>query len=91
MMFTQQELRPWGSQELWGKPSSPLLSGIQLFTALNLAVRELVEDIMQQYPHSVSLKNKMLRDGENRCEITVFTKPPALPMLEGLPINTCGQ
>lgn len=46
---------------------------------------------MQQYPHSVSLKNKMLRDGENGCEITVFTKPPALPMLEGLPINTCGQ
>lgn len=56
-------------------------------SVLNLAVRGLLKEIMQQCPLSGSLKNNILRDGRKLMRKCGVYRPLSLPMLEGLTIN----
>lgn len=57
-------------------------------SVLNLAVRGLLKEIMQQCPLSGGLKNNILRDRRKLMRKCGVYKPLSLPMLEGLTINT---
>jgi len=57
-------------------------------SVLNLAVRGLLKEIMQQCPLSGSLRNNILRDRRKLMRKCGVYKPLSLPMLEGLTINT---
>lgn len=57
-------------------------------SVLNLAVRGLPKEIVQQCPLSGSLRNNILRDRRKLMRKCGVYKPLSLPMLEGLTINT---